>query len=99
MVKRRSKTGTRHHMSYAYAPCADGVHICGIARDEEAPHTVANLPGAGGAFAKLALRYALPDDAEPDFVVDLMVGDECVADFKLAAADLEMLLADVGELA
>jgi hypothetical protein len=61
-------------MTYPYEPCADGLHVCGVARDDEPPFTVANLPDAGHAFATLASRYALPDDAEPDMVVDLMVG-------------------------
>ena len=86
-------------MSYAYEPCRDGLHICGVGRDEQPPSTVRNLPGAGDAFDALAVRYALPDDVEPDMVVDLMVGGECVADFKLAAADYEKLIEDVGALA
>lgn len=76
----------------AYAPCRNGIHICGIddARDEFV--TVANHPGVSRSlFDKLRNEFAIDDD--PDVVVDLMVDGDIVDDFRARRQSLAAIAA------
>lgn len=76
-----------------YNPCPDGIHVCGISGDEEEFISVANVVGVGeGTFAMLKTLFALPEGEDPDLVVDLMVGGDCIRDFGIRRQQLDALL-------
>lgn len=83
-----------------YYPCSCGVHICGIAPDEQGFLTIANIPAANGDEARRvwdacrAEAEAAEGDGR-DFCVDLNIGPyiEHVDDFWLSRQMLERCLA------
>ena len=72
-----------------YDPCTIGLHLCGIATapgdDYEQPYTALNIPAANEDEARAMFDAAKAEAEcgkdEADFCCDLMVGEDCLADF------------------
>ena len=76
-----------------YSPCRNGLHVCGINATEDEFTTVANVPGVTERrFDELEAHYALPDDEEPDLVVDLMIDGSIIRDFGIRRQLLDHLI-------
>lgn len=79
-----------------YAPCQNGIHVCGINADETEFTTEANFPGVSRAlFDSLADDFAIGDDEDPDLVVDFMCGGDIITDFSIRRQSLALIAAIV----
>lgn len=64
----------------AYAPCKNGIHVCGIDECRDEFVTVANHPGVSRAlFDRLSNEFAI--DGDPDVVIDFMKDGDHIDDF------------------
>lgn len=85
-----------------YAPCADGIHICGVDPTETFPITVANFPGASRElFDDVAHRYGYkPDKSDAgrdiDLVVDFMAHGDIHTDCCIRRQDLDSVRRMIG---
>jgi hypothetical protein len=78
---------------YNYSPCRNGIHVCGHDGTETYPLTVANVEGVSAAqWDVVRAAFSLPDDEDPDLVVDFMVDGDIVEDFGIRRQSLDALL-------
>lgn len=83
---------------YCYRPCKTGVHVCGQHPDGDNCMTVLNLPAPSPAeaialFSKAKAELAEAENADTDFIVDLMINGDCDCDFPMNRQMLERLRA------
>jgi hypothetical protein len=83
-------------MAETYAPCRNGLHVCGASADLERPITIANVPFVSAAsFDVLEAAYEITDfDESGDLVIDFLVDGDIVSDFWIRRQQLEPLLKD-----
>ena len=83
-----------------YAPCAIGLHVCGMSDDEAEPVTILNLPTRTAAEARRMFYRAkaecqISGDEPTSLVVDLCLGvnEYGADDFSMSRQMLERLIA------
>jgi len=84
------------HSTTAYGACATGIHVCGISTtDYDEFVTIGNFPmdekRARATFDRAKNLLAMPDDEDPDVIVDLMIGRDRVDDFGMRRQMLDAL--------
>lgn len=89
-----------------YAPCAIGLHICGMSADETEAVTVLNLPTrtiaeARRLFERAKVECEIVGEEPRSLVVDLCLGanEHGADDFSMSRQMLDRLLAIAGQAA
>lgn len=84
---------------YGYAPCQNGLHVCGHDGAEEYPVTVANIEGISASqFDILAAHFAVEENGDFDMVVDFQSDGDTIMDFGIRRQSLEALLKSARDL-
>ena len=81
-----------------YAPCRNGVHVCGADEEANEFYTERNFPSVNRrAFERARLECAASTDEPSDFVVDFMLYGDIEDDFRVTRQMLNRLSAILNE--